>query len=258
MRSATEMTARGALVTGGASGIGLAATRRLLTEGWRVAIADHDAAALDRAAAELADAGDRVVRLALDVTDEAAVEAAVAETAARAGPLKGVVNSAGIAQDKPFGETSAAEFRRILDVNVVGSFLVARAAVAAMRATGGGAIVNIASISGMRGNLGRTAYGASKGGVITMTQVMAVELAGDGIRVNAVSPGPVDTPMVRALHPPEYRGAFERRVPLGRYARPEEIATVVAFLLDDERSSYVTGQILGVDGGFLAAGVMRE
>ena len=167
------MTARGAFVTGGASGIGLKAARRLLTEGWRVAIADHDAAALERAAAEFADAGDRLVRLALDVTDEAAVEAAVVEAAARIGPLKGVVNSAGIAQDKPFGETSAAEFRRILDVNVVGSFLVARAAVKAMAAAGGGAIVNLASISGLRGNLGRTVYGASKGGVIN---------AGDGGR----------------------------------------------------------------------------
>jgi NAD(P)-dependent dehydrogenase (short-subunit alcohol dehydrogenase family) len=251
------MTARGAFVTGGASGIGLAAARRLLTEGWRVAIADHDAAALDRAAAELADAGDRLVRLALDVTDEAAVEAAVAEAAARIGPLKGVVNSAGIAQDKPFGETSAAEFRRILDVNVVGSFLVGRAAVKTMAAAGG-AIVNLASISGLRGNLGRTAYGASKGGVITMTQVMAVELARDGIRVNAVAPGPVDTAMVRALHGPARRAAFERRVPLRRYAEPEEIATVIAFLLDEARSSYVTGQIIGVDGGFLSAGIMRE
>ena len=193
------------------------------------------------------------MRLALDVTDEAAVAAAMAQAAERIGPLRGVVNSAGIAQNKPFDEITAAEFRRILDVNVVGSFLVARAAVAAMRATGGGAIVNIASISGMRGNLGRTAYGASKGGVITMTQVMAVELARDGIRVNAVSPGPVDTPMVRALHPPESAAPSSAgcRSPL---CPPEEIATVIAFLLDDERSSYITGQILGVDGGFLAAG----
>jgi len=149
-------------------------------------------------------------------------------------------------------------YEKTVEVNLRGYFWSTVQAARRMRAAGGGAIVNIASISGMRGNLGRTAYGASKGGVITMTQVMAVELARDGIRVNAVSPGPVDTPMVRALHPPEYRGAFERRVPLGRYARPEEIATVIAFLLDDERSSYITGQILGVDGGFLAAGVMRE
>jgi NAD(P)-dependent dehydrogenase (short-subunit alcohol dehydrogenase family) len=204
---ARPVNERGVFVTGGASGIGLAAARQLAADGWSVALADRDAAGLERAEAELADWGERVVRLALDVTDEAAVAAAVVEAAARIGPLKGVVNSAGIAQNKPFDEITAAEFRRILDVNVVGSFLVARAAVAAMRATGGGAIVNIASISGMRGNLGRTAYGASKGGVITMTQVMAVELARDGIRVNAVSPGPVDTPMVRALHPPEYRGA---------------------------------------------------
>jgi NAD(P)-dependent dehydrogenase (short-subunit alcohol dehydrogenase family) len=204
---ARPVNERGVFVTGGASGIGLAAARQLAADGWAVAVADRDAAGLERAEAELAEWGERVVRLTLDVTDEAAVAAAMAQAAERIGPLRGVVNSAGIAQNKPFDEITAAEFRRILDVNVVGSFLVARAAVAAMRATGGGAIVNIASISGMRGNLGRTAYGASKGGVITMTQVMAVELARDGIRVNAVSPGPVDTPMVRALHPPEYRGA---------------------------------------------------
>ena len=211
------MTARGAFVTGGASGIGLAAARRLLTEGWRVAIADHDAAALDRAAAEFADANDRVVRLALDVTDEAAVEAAVVEAAARIGPLKGVVNSAGIAQDKPFGETSAAEFRRrILDVNVVGSFLVARAAVKAMAAAGGGAIVNIASISGMRGNLGRTAYGASQGRRHHHDAGDGGRAARDGIRVNAVAPGPVDTAMVRA----SAWARAPRRLRAPRAARP--------------------------------------
>ena len=252
------MTARGAFVTGGASGIGFATARQLLADGWAVAVADRDSEALERAGAELAQAGGQVAAFPLDVTDEAAVEAALAQAAERIGPLRGLVNSAGIAQDKPFDDVTAAEFRRILDVNVVGSFLVARAAVKAMRAAGGGAIVNIASISGMRGNLGRTAYGASKGGVITMTQVMAVELAQDRIRVNAVSPGPVDTPMVRQIHKTAYREAFERRVPLRRYAEPEEIASVIAFLLDDARSSYVTGQVLGVDGGFLAAGVMRE
>ena len=254
------MTARGVFVTGGASGIGLATARQLLDEGWAVAIADRDAAGLERAAVELAAAAPagRVAAFSLDVTDEAAAEAAVAEAAERISPLRGLVNSAGIAQDKSFDEVTAAEFRRILDVNVVGSFLVARAAVKAMRAAGGGAIVNIASISGIRGNLGRTAYGASKGGVITMTKVMAVELARDGIRVNAVAPGPVDTPMVKAIHQTAYREAFERRVPLARYAEPEELATVIAFLLDDARSGYVTGQVLGVDGGFLAAGVMRE
>jgi NAD(P)-dependent dehydrogenase (short-subunit alcohol dehydrogenase family) len=252
------MSARGVFVTGGASGIGLATARQLLDEGWAVAIADRDSEGLARARAELAAAAGRVAAFPLDVTDEAAAEAAVGEAAERIGPLRGLVNSAGIAQDKSFDEVTAAEFRRILDVNVVGSFLVARAAVKAMRAAGGGAIVNIASISGIRGNLGRTAYGASKGGVITMTKVMAVELARDGIRVNAVAPGPVDTPMVKAIHQTAYREAFERRVPLRRYAEPEELATVIAFLLDDARSAYVTGQVLGVDGGFLAAGVMRE
>lgn len=247
----------GALIAGGGSGIGLAAARQLLSDGWRVAIADRDAAALQRAAAELAE-GDDVLPLALDVTDETAVEAAVAQAAERIGPLRGLVNSAGIGQDKPFSDITAAEFLRILDVNVVGSFLVARAAVAAMRAAGGGAIVNLASVSGVRGSIGRTAYGASKGAVIAMTKVMAVELADDGIRVNAVAPGPVDTPMVKALHTPEVRALYHRTVPQRRYGTPEEIAKAVSFLLDGERASYITGQILGVDGGFLAAGLMRE
>jgi NAD(P)-dependent dehydrogenase (short-subunit alcohol dehydrogenase family) len=251
------MGERGVVVTGGASGIGLATARQLLRDGWRVALADRDPAALERARADLC-VGDRAIALEMDVTDETAVGRAVAEAAQRIGPVKGLVNSAGIGQDKAFAEISAAEFRRILDVNVVGSFLVAQACAPLIGAAGGGAIVNIASISGLRGSTGRTAYGASKGGVITMTMVMAAELVELGIRVNAIAPGPVDTPMVQQLHTAETRQLYEERVLQRRYGTPEEMAQAVAFLLDDARASYITGQILAVDGGFSAAGILRR
>lgn len=252
------MTSRGAIVTGGGSGIGLAAARQLIADGWRVAIMDRDRAAFERAGQACADAGDGLVAIELDVTDEASVEAAVAEAEERIGPLRGLVNSAGVGQDKPFLDITAAEFRRILDINLVGTFLAARAAAARMRSSGGGAIVNIASINGIRGSIGRTAYGASKGGVITMTRVMAVELAEYGIRVNVVAPGPVETPLVAEVHTPEVRKLYRQTIPQRRYGTPEEMGLAIAFLLDEARSAYITGQVLGVDGGFLAAGLMRE
>ena len=242
------------IVTGGASGIGLAAARRLHGGGWRVALMDRDRSALARAADEIG--ADGTSTHAVDVTNEADVAQAVAEAGA-AGPIRGLVNSAGIAADVPLAETSVALFRQILDVNVVGSFLLVRNVVPLMEAAGGGAIVNLASVSGIKGNMGRTAYGASKGAVITMTKVMAVELAESGIRVNAVAPGPVDTPMVQAVHTSAAREAWLRHVPMRRYAAPDEIAGGIVYLLDDSLSSYVTGHILAVDGGFVAGGTVR-
>jgi NAD(P)-dependent dehydrogenase (short-subunit alcohol dehydrogenase family) len=242
------------IVTGGASGIGLAAARRLRAGGWRVALLDRDQSALTRAADEIGAEGTSTH--VVDVTDEAGVAQVVAE-AATAGPVRGLVNSAGIAADVPLAETSAALFRKILDVNVVGSFLLVRSVVPLMEAAGGGAIVNIASVSGLKGNMGRTAYGASKGAVVTMTKVMAVELAASGIRVNAVAPGPVDTPMVQALHSSVERDTWLRHVPLRRYAAPDEIAAGIVYLLDDSLSSFVTGHVLAIDGGFVAGGTVR-
>jgi NAD(P)-dependent dehydrogenase (short-subunit alcohol dehydrogenase family) len=127
-----------------------------------------------------------------------------------------------------------------------------------VRAHGGGAIVNIASISGQRGNLGRSAYGASKGGVITLTQVMACELAPENIRVNAIAPGPVDTPLVKAMQSDADRAAWLREVPQRRYATPDEIAGAALFLLDDTKASFITGHVLNVDGGFGAAGYLPD
>ncbi|WP_108663041.1 SDR family NAD(P)-dependent oxidoreductase [Acuticoccus kandeliae] len=242
------------IVTGGASGIGLSVAKAVLGRGWRVAIADRDEASLARAEAELG-AGDRATFVTMDVTDEESVVAVVADLAGRVGPIGGLVNSAGIGRDVPALETSVALFRQILEINLLGSFAVSREVAKAMIPTGGGSIVNIASVSGIIGNEGRVAYGASKGGVVTMTMVMAVELAQHGIRVNAIAPGPIETPLAAAIHTPAVRETWHRTVPQARYGTPEEVATTALFLLDGAQSGYITGQTIAVDGGFVVAGL---
>ena len=237
-----------AVVTGGASGLGLACARHLMGADWHVAVLD---AALDAAGAELE--GDRLRYAIGDVTDEAGFDALLASLLDGWPPLKGLVNCAGMARDIPFMETDAALFRKIMDVNVTGTFIASRACAARMAA--GGAIVNFSSVSGLRGNKGRIAYGASKAAIVSMTQVMAVELAGRGIRVNALAPGPIDTAMTKAMHTSVDREKWTRLMALKRYGTPEEIAGLVAFLLSDE-TAFVTGTTMVADGGFMAAGLM--
>jgi NAD(P)-dependent dehydrogenase (short-subunit alcohol dehydrogenase family) len=254
---AARSTDRVALITGGASGIGLATAERLLAAGWKVAVVDRDERAL--AALRNEHAGSSAVLLAqLDVTDESAVQGVVAEVRDTLGGLDGVVNSAGIAADIPALETPVDLFRRIMDVNVTGTFIVARAAARVMKDRGGGAIVNMASVSGLRGSKGRSAYGASKGAVVVLTQVLANDLARFRIRVNAVAPGPVDTPMVKAMHADKDRALWARHMPMRRYGEPREIASVIEFLLDGTRSSFMTGEVVAVDGGFRGAGIIAD
>jgi len=241
-------------VTGGASGIGFAIVEAIRAEGWRAIIADVDLRNLDATHKTLGE--HPAMRFEqLDVADENAVVKTIAACEKEFGPLTGVVNSAGIGRSAPALETSAELFRKILDVNLVGSFLVSREAAKAMRRRGG-AIVNMASVSGVTGNEGRTAYGAAKGGVNGMTKVMAVELAAFGIRVNAIAPGPIETPMVKELHSEAVRAVWKAAVPQHRYGTPAEIASAAMFLLDDRKSSFVTGQTLCVDGGFSASKMM--
>ncbi|WP_134494056.1 SDR family NAD(P)-dependent oxidoreductase [Microvirga pakistanensis] len=246
------------LVTGGASGIGLAIVEAMLAEGWRVVVADLDQESLGRCRDSLEAPDDRVRYEQMNVADEDAVVSAIAACEAEFGPLTGVVNSAGIGRDVPALDTSVDLFRKMLEVNLIGSFVVSREAARHMRERGAGSIVNIASVSGVMGNKGRVAYGASKGGVITMTKVMAVELAALGIRVNAIAPGPIETPLVQEIHTPEVRAAWMATVPQRRYGSSAEIAGAAIFLLDDCKSSYVTGQTICVDGGFTAAGIIGK
>jgi NAD(P)-dependent dehydrogenase (short-subunit alcohol dehydrogenase family) len=193
--------------------------------------------------------------LRVDVAEPASVDAMVRAVMERHGRLDCLVNSAGIARDIPFLETPLETFDRIVAVNLRGTFIVGQAAARAMRQTGrGGSIVNVASVSGVVGNVGRSAYGASKGGVVVLSRVMAVDLAADGIRVNVLAPGPVATPMVEQVHTPAVRAQWDERVPLRRYGRPEEMATAAVFLCSDD-ASYVNGHVLAADGGFLGAGL---
>ncbi|MEP9379888.1 SDR family oxidoreductase [Aquabacter sp. CN5-332] len=242
-----------ALITGAARGIGLAVAKLFLAEGWRVGLLDIDGETLRRSVDGLAQP-DTTLGLECDVSDPQAVASAMAALVARFGRLDALVNNAGVAAFKPLLDTTDAEWGRILAVNLTGPFLCTKAAAPLMREHGGGAIVNITSISGLRASTLRTAYGTSKAGLAHLTKQLAVELAAMGIRVNAVAPGPVETAMAKAVHTPEIRADYHDAIPLNRYGLEEELAEAVFFLCSN-RASYITGQILAVDGGFDAAGI---
>lgn len=244
-----------ALVTGAARGIGRHISLRFAREGARVVAADLDGDGARRVAAEVAATGAEALALEVDVGDPASVDAAFAAVGQRFGRLDVLVNNAGIGSNQPVLEMPLAEWERNLRVNLTGTFLCAQAAARLMVRQGGGRIINIASISGQRGGIGRGAYGAAKAGVIQLTRVMAVELAARGVRVNAISPGPVDTDQSRGTHTPATRRAYLDRIPQQRYGQGWEIAAAAVFLASDD-ASFVAGHVLNVDGGFNAAGLI--
>lgn len=246
------MTNRLAVVTGAGAGIGLAVAERLGAAGLQVVLADRDQEALDR----LAPAAWMTERLALDVTDAAAIATGFDGIAERYGPVGVVVNNAGIAALHPFLDHPLDAWERVMAVNVRGAFLCAQSAGRQMARVGWGRIINIASVSGVRASLGRAAYGTSKAAIIGLTRQMAVELAGFGITANAVAPGATETDLVRQHHTVATREGFNAATPDGRYAAPSEIAEAVAFLAS-EAAGHVNGVVLPVDGGFLAAGILQ-
>lgn len=240
-----------ALVTGAANGIGAAIATRLASEGARVAVADIDATA---AAAKAAEIGDQARAVTMDVSERSAVEAGVADTVAAFGQLDILVANAGIVDRLPFLEFTDELWHKVLNTNLFGAFCCSQVAARQMIAHGThGRIVNVASNSGVFGGRGRAAYGASKAGIINLTQTMAIELAEHGINVNAVAPGATRTRVTSGDTPGP---SVMSRMPLARYGTPEEIAAVAAFLASDE-CSFVTGQVYAADGGYTTAGVME-
>ena len=239
-----------ALVTGASEGIGAAIALDLARHGHDVALADLAPETLARTAAAVAAAGARAVPLALDLRSEASIAAAVAA----AGPLDVLVNNAAVALNKPAVEVGWSEWDAVVDVNLKGTFFLstafARQCIAAGRP---GAVVSLASTHGLTGLAGRSVYGASKGGVIQLTRMLAIEWAESGVRVNAVAPGTVLTPSRQAmLADPERRRRMLERIPTRRFPTAEEVAAAVRYLAGDEAGS-VTGQVLPVDGGLTAA-----
>src|SRR5581483_3005754 len=246
------MSDRVAYVTGGAGGIGRATCQAFFDAGYGVALTDLDGETSEAAAAEIDGSGDRVVGLTCDVSSTESVDRAVAAAVERFGRLDALVNVAGVVGPGPSEELSDESWDRLISIHLGGAFRCSRAAFPALSATGAGSIVSISSIAGRTGFSIRASYCAAKAGIEGLTRALAVEWAKRGVRVNAIAPGHVRTPMLDhslaiGSVTPEIVEARTQRIPLGRYAQPEEIAAAVLFL-SSPAASYITGEVLCVDG----------
>lgn len=243
---------RVAVVTGGASGIGLGVAKRFVADGHRVAVLDRNGEGAATAADALRSAGGSAIGVEVDVSDPAAVTAAFDRVRQELGPVEILVTSAGIEAFDPLTEITPERWAQIIGVNLSGTFFCAQAAVPDMVAAGWGRIVTISSQSAQSGAPNMAHYSASKGGVIALTKSLAVDLARKGVTVNTVSPSVVDTPMARAAtEAGDFPGidVIAPMIPLGRAGTPEDIAAACSYLCSEEGGSYITGQLLAVNGG---------
>jgi NAD(P)-dependent dehydrogenase (short-subunit alcohol dehydrogenase family) len=240
-----------ALVTGATGGIGAAISKRFASEGAKIVATDLDAALGAQLVEEISEAGGEAFFRVLDVTSEAHWTGALAETMTRFGKIDILINNAGIFQHKELVDITGDEWDRVMNTNAKGTFFGAKAAIPHMCEAGGGAIVNMSSIAGIRGAAGSPHYGASKGAVRLLTRAMAQRYARDGIRCNSLHPGPIETDMGYAAWPESVRESRLAAMPMRRYGRPDEIANAALFLASDE-ASYMTGAEMIVDGGTTA------
>ena len=251
---------RVAIVTGAGGGIGGAISRRLAREGAKVAVLDRDGEAAEATAAAIRGAGHHgaAVAITCNITDRAAVDAAVARTEAELGPVAVLVNNAGWDVFKPFTQTVSDEWERLIAINLVGALNMHHAVLPGMVERRSGRIVNIASDAARVGSSGEAVYAACKGGLVALSKTLAREHARHGITVNVVCPGPTDTALFAgfkegAANPEKLVQAFERAIPLGRIGQPDDLPGAVAFFASDD-AAYVTGQVLSVSGGLTMSG----
>ena len=249
---ARPFAGRRILITGAARGIGRATAHYLAARGAALVLADMDGDGVKATAAALAEEDAAIFASPLDVRDTAAVKAFVDAAESALGPIDGLVPSAGVAQAMPAERMDDAVWDRVIDINLSSVFRICREVGRRMLDRGHGAIVMLASVTAKGGQPGRANYAASKWGIVGLTKTLAVEWGACGVRVNAVAPNGVDTPMIRDGLPPAFvDDVMLDRTPLGRLARPEEVAAAIAFLLSDE-AAYVNGAVLEVDGGLTA------
>lgn len=242
-----RLTDKVAIITGSAQGIGLATALRFAAEGARVVVSDIGQQRVDQAVAAIVAQGGQAIGAVVDVTDRLAIDAMVAKVKATWGRIDVLINNAGITKDARLAKMSSAQFDAVIAVNLKGVFECTQAVAETMTAQGSGSIVNASSVVGLYGNFGQTNYAATKAGVIGFTKTWARELGPKGVRVNAVCPGFVLTPILDTV-PDAVKQKMIEKVPLGRLGRPEEIAAVYAFLASDD-SSYMNGAVLEVSGG---------
>ena len=242
-----RLSGKVSLITGAAQGIGLATALKFAREGATVIVCDVSLAGVDAAVSQCLDAGATAQGYVMDVTQREMVDAVVAKVMAQFGRIDVLVNNAGITQDARLQKMTLEQFDRVIDVNLRGVFHCAQAVADTMVAQGSGVILNASSVVGIYGNFGQTNYAATKFGVIGFTKTWSRELGPKGVRVNAVAPGFISTPILSTI-PEKVIAEMEHRVPLRRLGKPEEIANVYAFLASDE-ASYINGAVIEVSGG---------